>query len=278
MHIKNLNREQCCYASHTSILLYPGRTVGVCPVCVTVAAWVVMGHIWRFSGAGIYIEAISRENFSEVIRLWWCALITLSAHSFSPNSVYFSCLCLSSSLLYVCLPFICCHSVFVWTPIIPALLSLSHSPPPPHGYVLFGQACVLAYMSWRLLMFTITNWDQHTDVRGPGTETKKGNGFSVMQCWNQRDIHNWWTTFAALLYWPAHEAPGNEPLHITHRANEEEKRARQNREMKRSSDYLNKSFWVETQTILTEAKKIFPFFSFRVHTLSNNKLSVYVTG
>lgn len=152
-------------------------------------------------------------------------------------------------------------------------LSVTQSPP-PHGYVLFGQACVLAYMSWRLLMFTITNWDQHTDVRGPGTETKKGNGFSVMQCWNQRDIHNWWTTFAALLYWPAHEAPGNEPLHITHRANEEEKRARQNREMKRSSDYLNKSFWVETQTILTEAKKIFPFFSFRVH----NKLSVYVTG
>lgn len=44
-----------------------------------------------------------------------------------------------------------------------------HPPPPPHGYVLFGQACVLAYMSWRLLMFTITR-----------TETKKGNGFSMM--------------------------------------------------------------------------------------------------
>ncbi len=48
-------------------------------------------------------EAISRENFSEVVRLWWCALITHCAHSFFPNSIPFF-LPLPIFLSFVCSP------------------------------------------------------------------------------------------------------------------------------------------------------------------------------
>lgn len=44
---KNSSRGQRCDAPRTSNFLLPRRAVGVCPVCVTVAAWVVMGHIYQ---------------------------------------------------------------------------------------------------------------------------------------------------------------------------------------------------------------------------------------
>lgn len=140
MQTKNFNYDQWDYPFYMSKLLFHGRTVGVCPLCLTAAAWVGMGH------ADFLVQecnqTISRDNYSEVFRLWWCALITHCAHSFSPNSLsYFSSLCLSSSLLCVSLPFICCHSVFVWTDIS---LSLLVTQSPPHGYAGFGQACILA--------------------------------------------------------------------------------------------------------------------------------------
>lgn len=48
MHIKKLNNEQLCYASHASSFQSSGRTVGVCPLCVKVAAWIVMECIYCF--------------------------------------------------------------------------------------------------------------------------------------------------------------------------------------------------------------------------------------
>lgn len=152
-------------------------------------------------------QAISRENFSEVVRLWWCVLITQCAHSFSPNSLsYFSCLCLSSSLLSVCLPFICCHSVFIWTPITLALLSLSlclsHSL--PHMVILvlakpvcYELACSLAChwrVRWRspshISYLQRANRDSHPDVRGRRTETKRlRESFRRMHWINSLALH-----------------------------------------------------------------------------------------
>lgn len=117
-----------------------------------------------------HIEAISRGFLSEAIRLWWCVLITPSAHSLSLNCLFFS--CLSCCLLYVGQPFKCCQSVFVWTPII---LALPSHPPPPSSHthtVIFLFGMLLCWIIW-VGVFTITNRVQHSDVNRPGTETRK---------------------------------------------------------------------------------------------------------
>lgn len=139
-YIKNFNYDQHKYSSHISKLLFMAQLY-----TFALFAWRQLPG-WSRDILIFWCkkskQPISRENFSEVFRLWWCAFITHCAHSFCPNSLsYFSCLCLSSSLLCVCLPFICCHSVFVWTDIS---LSLLVTQSPPHGYAGFGQACVLA--------------------------------------------------------------------------------------------------------------------------------------
>lgn len=101
MHIKKLNNEQLCYASHTSSFLSPGRTVGVCPPCVKVAAWVVMGCIHCF----FWCRKISRplaeriplksSDFDDVC-------LSHSLPTRSPPTVFF--LSLPASHSFVCLP------------------------------------------------------------------------------------------------------------------------------------------------------------------------------
>lgn len=113
-------------------------------------------------GHGTYLQCrnttrpLAEEMCLKFVRLWWCAFIAHSAHSFYPNSIVFF-MSLPFFLSFVRLPFICHHSVFVWTPITPTLLSLylpvTHSP--PHGYAPLGQACVMAYMSWRVRLCVI---------------------------------------------------------------------------------------------------------------------------
>lgn len=98
MHIKNF-RDQCDYHYCISKLLFHSRTVGVCPLCPKAAAWVVMGRIYCFSGAGTtwpLAERISLKSsdFDDV-------RLSRNVPTHSPPN-YFSCICLSSSLL--CLP------------------------------------------------------------------------------------------------------------------------------------------------------------------------------
>lgn len=264
-------------------------------------------------------QAISRDYLSEVVRLWWCALITHCSHSFSPNSLcfyYLFLLCLSSSLLCVCLPVICCHSVFVWSHITPArlCLSLPVTQSPPHDSARFGRvgscelACLFAChcrVSWRSLshMFLFAEHEPRLTLtsEGPGKETKRmrnfrGNGLIhchwtlpwnnrihllsfldnievnnnsvTMQCCSQRDIHNWRTSFATR---------GNMSLRGSERllliSNGRGRKTSKNREMKRSSNYLNKSrkhwlFSLNSETLLW------------AHPLSNNEpiACVCVTG
>lgn len=46
---------------------------------------------------------------------------------------------------------------------------------------------------------------EHPDVRGPGTQRQRreqvDNHGMTMLCCRQRDIHNWWSSFAALSHW-----------------------------------------------------------------------------
>lgn len=124
-----------------------------------------------------HIEAISRGFLSEAIRLWWCVLITPSAHSLSLNCLLFS--CLSCCLLYVGQPFKCCQSVFVWTPII---LALPSHPPSTHTRLYSYLACFcvglheLACLPSQAECSTLTS-------TGLGWKQEKLNGFmSATQC------------------------------------------------------------------------------------------------
>lgn len=44
IYIKNFNYDQRNYSSYISKLLFYGTTVGICPLRLTAAAWVVIGH------------------------------------------------------------------------------------------------------------------------------------------------------------------------------------------------------------------------------------------
>lgn len=91
-----------------------------------------------------------------------------------------------ASLLCARLPFICCHSVFVWTLSL-QLFSLPVTQSPPHGYACLGQAhvmllvrvhlCVVGVFGWRLpshmSYLQRTNRDSHPDVRGLRKEMKR---------------------------------------------------------------------------------------------------------
>lgn len=154
MHIKNLNNEQLCYASHTSSFLSPGRTVGVCPLCVKVAAWVVMGCIYCF----FWCRKISRplaERISLKSSDFDDVCLSHSLPTCSPPTVFF--LSLPASHSFVCLPAFHMLSVSLrpnsYHYGISLSLYLSVTQSPPLGFVLLGRACVLAC----LLTFTITN-------------------------------------------------------------------------------------------------------------------------
>lgn len=115
MHIQNLKYVWCCISSFP----LPGWTVGVCPQCVKVAAWVVMRHtvlivfLWCRNRRRPFVARISlRSSVFDDVSLWH------AAHSFSPQ------LCLCCTLLNGFLPFSRCH-LFIWMPVVPATLSLS---------------------------------------------------------------------------------------------------------------------------------------------------------
>lgn len=165
---------------HSSNFPFSGRTVGVCPVCES-ACLGGHGTCLAFSGAGTYRGPINREFLWSHQTLMSGARHTLCAHS--PPTLYFSCLCLCSSLVFLCLPFM---SVFVpyhsGTP-----RSACHAAPSPHGNVLFGQAHLLAYLCWHLFMFTTTNWEQRADVRRSCGRKEKGEWVH-----RHRAIIKWW--------------------------------------------------------------------------------------
>lgn len=126
-------------------------------------------------------QAINSQNFSDRQTSMMCA------HSFSPNSLSnFCCLCFYSSLLCVCIFLICCHSVFVWNPLL-RHFSLPDSILHVAVYACLEKACVLARMSWRFsLRFVVVfadvhlhtwylqrmNQDSHPDVKGGRKEMK----------------------------------------------------------------------------------------------------------
>lgn len=145
-----------------------------------------MGHVYHFP-VQEHIGGPLTENFSEAIRLWCWVLITLCAHS--PPTLYFSCLCLCSSLVFLCLPFM---SVFV--PYHSGTLSACHAAPSPHGNVLFGQAHLLAYVCWHLFMFTTTNWEQRADVRRNSGRKEKGEWVhrhsAIIKWWHSKLLTN----------------------------------------------------------------------------------------
>lgn len=184
----NFNRDQYDYSSHISKLLFPGRSVGV-----KAAAWVVMGHIYPSSGAGTKTRPLAERislkssDFDDVM------LITLCTHSFPPNSpciflvfAFFSLLCMFAclsvtqslsapwSLQHFSLSLSACHTLSPTT--------LCSSWPKP-----FAGSCELACLPachcrdrWRSpshMSYLQKMNREHPDVRGPGTETKKGTGW-----------------------------------------------------------------------------------------------------
>lgn len=209
---KNLNRDQHDYSSHISKLLFPGRSGGV-----KAAAWVVMGHIYPCSGAGTKTRPLAEKislkssDFDDV------TLITLCTHSFPRNSpciflvfaflsllCMFACLSVTQSLSEpdhssTSLSLSACHTLSPTT--------LCSSWPKP----LVG-SCELACLSachcrdrWRSLshMSYLQKMNrEHPDVRGPGTQRQRREQVDdhgmTMLCCRQRDIHNWWSSFAAL--------------------------------------------------------------------------------
>lgn len=118
----------CCFTA---------RSVG--EACERLPAW----DVFAVFPVQEHKQTISREDSSEVIR-------TRCAHSFTPNSLRRSSsrLCLTSSLLCVCLFFVCCRSALFWIPItLPLSLPACHKISPTWLFLswLFLSACV----SWR---------------------------------------------------------------------------------------------------------------------------------
>lgn len=141
MHIKKLNNEQLCYASHASSFQCPGRTVGVCPLCMKVAAWVAV-FFWCRKTSRSLAEKISLKSsdFDDV-----CLSQLVPTHS--PPTVFF--LSLPASHSIECLPVFHMLSLRL----LSELLSLRHSSLsicPSHGPPILAMFFLAGLVCWRV--------------------------------------------------------------------------------------------------------------------------------
>lgn len=136
-------------------------------------------------------KTLAERKVSEVVRLWWWALITNCAHS-APLQLL---ILFFLPLFYVsaCLPFICCHSPYHTG----SSLCLSHRLPTWFSLscVRVGSnvsICVFADVHLRTSRLQRTNWDSHPDVRDlqEGNEEAEGdclkdemNSLTASACW-----------------------------------------------------------------------------------------------
>lgn len=151
----------------------------------------------------------------------WC--LSHSAPTHSPQTLHVFFLSLRFFLSFVCLPAFLSLSLCLHPDHSSTSLSLSlpvtHSP--PQHYALLGQSRLLAHASWRACLRVIAviadahhhtclicrRWTESTlTSEGQGQRQRREQVDShsmTMPLCRQRDIHNWWSSFAALSHWRA---------------------------------------------------------------------------
>lgn len=130
MHIKKLNNEQLCYASHASSFQSPGRTVGVCPLCVKVAA----------SRSLAEKISLKSSDFDDV-----CLSQLVPTHS--PPTVFF--LSLPASHSIECLPVFHMLSLSLLSE-LPSLRHSALSICPSHGPPVLAMFFLAGPVCWRV--------------------------------------------------------------------------------------------------------------------------------
>lgn len=130
--------ERCCYASPSFNCPNFTEVLWAFALLASVfrGGWAMLTTIQCVQSVGSILQNISLWG------LWCCPLITLFSHS--PPTLYFPCLCLHSSLVSVCPPFI-----ILFVPQSSACLS--HFARSPHGDALISQDHLLSYRRRHLL-------------------------------------------------------------------------------------------------------------------------------